>query len=115
MAERADAAIFAGETRYRLSRTGRLPVAAALSDGTWRRDLPRHAALQIVGGKSRDRAHPAATHRHRLLPDRRGVRRTEDDLRQRRGRPLYRRSKEGPDGPPYPSYQRPGTAGPRPR
>jgi hypothetical protein len=27
------------------------------------------------------RPHPAAAHRHRLLPDRRGVRRAQDDLR----------------------------------
>ena len=43
------------------------------------------------------RPHPAAAHRHRLLPDRRGVRRPQDDLRQGRGRALHRRPEEGPE------------------
>ena len=72
-------------------------VAAALPDGARRGDLPGHAALQAVGGQSRRRAHSAAAHRHRLLPDRRGVRRAQDDLRQGRGRAVHRRSEEGPD------------------
>ena len=45
------------------------------------------------------RPHPAAAHRHRLLPDRRGVRRAQDDLRQGRGRAVHRRSEEGPAAP----------------
>ena len=45
------------------------------------------------------RPHSAAAHRHRLLPDRRGVRRAQDDLRQGRGRAVHRRSEEGPAAP----------------
>ena len=59
------------------------------------------------------RAHSAAAHRHRLLPDRRGVRRPQDDLRQGRGRALHRRPEEGPARDAYPAHQRAGTAGAR--
>ena len=42
------------------------------------------------------RPHSPAANRHRLFPDRRGVRRAQDDLRQGRRRPLHCRPEEGP-------------------
>ena len=115
LAERADAALPDGEARHRVPRAGRLRVAAALSDGARRRDLPGHAALQAVGRQPAGRAHSAAAHRHRLLPDRRGVRRAQDDLRQGRGRAVHRRSEEGQGRDAHPAHQRAGPARARPR
>ena len=66
-------------------------------------------------GNPRGRAHSAAAHRHRLLPDRRGVRRAQDDLRQGRGRPVHRRSEEGQERHAHPAHQRAGAARARPR
>ena len=55
--------------------------------------------------------HSAAAHRYRLLPDRRGVRCPEDDLRQGRGRALHRRSEEGSERHAHSAHQRAGIAG----
>ena len=115
MAERTAAAVPAGAARHRVHRARRVRLPAPLPDGAGRRDLPRHAAVQAVGAQSERRPHPARAHRHRLLPDRRGLWRPQDDLRQGRGRPLHRRSQEGPGRDAHPAHQRAGTAGCRSR
>ena len=55
---------------------------------------------------------PPAANRHRLLSDRRGIRGTEDDLCQGRGRAFRCRPKEASLGRAYPTHQPERVAGP---
>ena len=83
-------------SRHPVRRAGGLQHPPPLPDGAGRGRLPGHAAVQALGAEPRRRPDPPATHRHRLLPDRRGLRRAEDDLRQGRGRPLHADPKKDP-------------------
>ncbi len=57
-------------------------------------DLQRHAALWPVDASRRRGRHPALSHRRGMFPARRTVRLQGDDLRQGRGRPLYRQPED---------------------
>ena len=65
------------------------PPAAAVHAGGARRDLQRRPAVLALGASARDRPHPAAPHRRRLLSPRRVLRLRERHAREGRGRALH--------------------------
>ena len=81
-------------------RTGRrrlgLRRVPAVPRGVRRGDLPRHAAVRHVAARAGGGRHPAVPDRRRLLARGRGLRLSQHDLRQGRGRALHRQPEDRP-------------------
>ena len=72
----------AWQNAHCLSRTRRLRLSASLSHGARRGHLPGHATIQALGIQPKLGTDSATPYGYWLFPDRRGVRRKEDDFRQ---------------------------------